>query len=199
MKPKLLIVAIVLAFITLYFIVDSYAIFESDVLVETKSNLAAWKIKVNKDMITNQVNHFIVDKVNWKTSPNVLEGKAAPGLQADFDIIIDPTGTDVSIKYDITLDFDSINNEEFKLVSIKETSGSKLIRTGKYNYTVVLLLEEIKKGIVNDIKVNMIWDNNEANNEVDSQFSKTPNATIQLPVSIHFSQYFGEEIIEYIE
>lgn len=199
MKNKLLVLAVIFSIITFYFIVDSYAIFESDVLVETDSNLAAWKIKVNANTITKETNTFIVDKVNWETSPNVLEGKAAPGLQANFDILIEPTGTDVSIRYDITLDFDGVNNEEFKLVSIKETSGSNIIRTGKDTYTVVLLLEDIKKGIINDIKVNMIWNNKEENSEVDSQFSKTPNAIIYIPVSIHFSQYFGEEITEYIE
>ena len=65
-------------------------------------------------------------------------------------------------------------------------------------YVIVDSIDDIKNGVDTNIKVSLVWENIETNNEVDTSFSK-PDTYISIPVTVNFSQYLGEELVEYTE
>ena len=150
---------------------------------------------VNDTDITSGVNtKFFVDEIIWNPSDNVKSGKLAPGVSGYFDIVIDPTDTDVSVRYDINFDFSEFENTNIVVTSIEEINNKTIVKTGTNKYTGVIPLSEIKNGVTNTIRVNVKWDNNEDNNEYDSSLGAVPNNVKNIPVFINVSQYLGETI-----
>lgn len=180
---------------TVYNIYDTYALLETDEIVSNDINTAKWNIKIN-DNLLGDTTSFVVDGIKIEENDYTKENKLAPGLTGYFDILIDPTDTDVSIKYTISFDFSNVP-EGIDVLGVAETSGDTLIETDKNTYTNVLTLNDIKKGIKNNIRVNFSWNNIETNNIEDSKLGLIYNNKIEIPVKIEVLQYLGEEIKEY--
>ena len=106
-KRILIILSIILVFITIYIIRDTYGLFESKNTMIMDSGVAKWNVLINGTDIKSGDN-FIVDTVNIDSSDNVLGGKIAPGTKGYFDIVINPTDTETSILYSITFDFSQV-------------------------------------------------------------------------------------------
>lgn len=197
MKKFVIIVIFSLIVLLTYDFVSTYSLFESDITVPSEIALAKWEISVNDSKI-GESDTFVVENVIWDENDNVLGGKAAPGGTASFDINIKPNDTGVAFRYDITLDYTNMENEAIKLSSIEDTNGNSLVKTGPDTYSSIVSIDDIKNGVDTNIKVSLIWENIETNNEVDSSFSK-PDTYISIPVTVNFSQYLGEELVEYTE
>ena len=181
---------------TVYNIYDTYALLETDEIVSNDINTAKWNIKIN-DTLLGDTTSFVVDGIKIDVNDYTKENKLAPGLTGYFDILIDPTDTDVSIKYTISFDFSNVPLG-IDVLGVAETSGDTLIETDKNTYTNVLTLDDIKKGIKNNIRVNFSWNNLEDKNIEDSKLGLIYNNKIEIPVKIEVLQYLGEEIKEYI-
>ena len=121
------------------------------------------------------------------------------GLSGNFEIAINPTDTDVSVRYDISLDEESMTNDNIHIVSIIETEDNNtLTRTNQNTYSAVIPLNKIKNGITNNIRVNILWDDNEESTQ-DISIGSTRNPKLHIPITVHVSQYLGEQISEYVE
>jgi len=180
---------------TIFMVIDSYGLFESKNVLNVDSNIAKWNVFINgTDIKKNET--FVVDKINLINNDNVLEGKMAPGSKGYFDIVIDPTDTDTSIRYDISFDFSSLN-DKIVVSGIEEITSGNLVRTGKNTYSKVITLNEIKNGITNTIRVYIKWDNSD--DESDSAIGSVINNFINVPVTITAYQYLGEKIDIYNE
>lgn len=180
---------------TIFMVIDSYGLFESKNVLNVDSNIAKWNVFINgTDIKKNET--FIVDKINLINNDNVLEGKMAPGSKGYFDIVIDPTDTDTSIRYDISFDFSSLN-DKIVVSGIEEITSGNLVRTGKNTYSKVITLNEIKNAITNTIRVYIKWDNSD--DESDSAIGSVINNFINVPVTIAAYQYLGEKIDIYNE
>ena len=180
---------------TIFMVIDSYGLFESKNVLNVDSNIAKWNVFINgTDIKKNET--FVVDKINLINNDNVLEGKMAPGSKGYFDIVIDPTDTDTSIRYDISFDFSSLNGK-IVVSGIEEITSGNLVRTGKNTYSKVITLTEIKNGITNTIRVYIKWDNSD--DESDSAIGSVINNFINVPVTIAAYQYLGEKIDIYNE
>ena len=180
---------------TIFMVIDSYGLFESKNVLNVDSNIAKWNVFINgTDIKKNET--FVVDKINLINNDNVLEGKMAPGSKGYFDIVIDPTDTDTSIRYDISFDFSSLN-DKIVVSGIEEITSGNLVRTGKNIYSKVMTLNEIKNGITNTIRVYIKWDNSD--DESDSAIGSVINNFINVPVTIAAYQYLGEKIDIYNE
>ena len=182
-----------LALLIGYDFIKTYSLFESNITVPSQISLAKWEISVNDTLIGTNTS-FDVDNIIWDDSTYVIEGKAAPGRTGHFNISINPNTTQVAYRYDITIQ----NSSVFELVSVKTADDTLLKKTDKNTYSAIVTLDDIDKGIVSDVQVNVIWNNLESNNELDTSISEN-RETIVIPVSISFSQYFGEELVEYTE
>lgn len=194
-KKVLVIVCFVLLIVLGYEVRDTYSLFESVGSGSVASDLAVWKIKVNDTDITKLVessNSFDLGSFSWNSQNHVIEGKAAPGASGNFSILIDPTDTDVSFGYEVSLDFSEVGNLEFQLVSVKESNGGELIKTGDSSYAGVVLLSDIKKGKSVRIDIEFVWNNNEENNDSDYLLGQSAFSAF-VPVTFRVYQYTGEE------
>lgn len=199
MNKKKIIIALFLILLAIFIIcaiIYTYATFTSEFSGDMKIDSATWKIIVNNtDISSSTVKTFTIDALNVDESQGVESGKLAPGLNGNFNILIDPSDTDVSIKYEIKLDTQYIDNANIEIVSVNETNNNKdLINTNKNEYTGTILLDDIKKGTADNIQVNVKWEDNDLK---DIDIGEKPNNQIKIPVEIKVSQYLGETIEKY--
>lgn len=198
MKNKILyIICAIMIFVSIYEITNSYGLFESETDRTVDSNIVGWNIKINNDNI-NTTQDFVINNFTVVDNDMVTDNKLAPGAEGYFDINIDPSGTDVSIVYDLTFDFTDVL-DKFSISRIEETTGGGFVKTGENTYSNIIRLSDIKNNVTNNVRVYLKWDNNELNNETDTQIGLTKDNLINIPVSITISQYLNEELVPYTE
>ena len=198
MKSKILyITCAIMIFVTIYEITNTYGLFESNINMDVDSKLATWNILIN-DTNIGKSETFTIDNFISEEDSTVASGKIAPGTSGYFNINIDPSTTQVSIRYDLTFDFSKLDNL-FTITKVEEKNGYNLIKTGPNTYSNVITLNEIKENKTNNIRVYIKWDNNEENNDKDTEIGLIENNTLNIPVSITVLQYSGEKIEPYVE
>ena len=202
-KKISILIILILIIIIIYKIVNTYALFYSVVSGNVVFQNGVWVITVNGDDITSGTEvKFDVDDFNISTDQHVLAGKIAPGLSGSFSLEIDPTDTDVSVRYDITIDEDEIEVNTFRITSIEiNDENMEIIQTAQNTYTGVFLLEDIQNDVTATINVFFEWEDNniESENNEDTNIASEYNAKFEIPVTVRVIQYLNEEIIEYVE
>lgn len=198
-SKKIYIVYVFILLIAIICIAQIYAIFHSEVGGTVNFVKGVWQIKVNGTEISNGINkEFTVNNIEIQNNEHVKPGNLAPGLSGVFNISINPENTDVSVKYDISLNEQSLANKNIIIKSIKETNqGKTLVKTGENTYTGIITLDEIKQGIQNNIEVEIEWKDDEINNEDDIEMGIKEDYKLEIPIIVHVSQYLGEEIVAY--
>ena len=80
--------------------------------------------------------------------------------------------------------------------SVQETQvGNTLYKTGENSYTAIIPLSEIQKGnSTNKITVEVEWKDDDVNNEQDVQIASEADSRLEIPITVHISQYLGEQI-----
>ena len=202
MKPnfKTIIWVIVFIMVVSSFLVfaDTLALFESNGTGKAGMDIGAWVIKIsNVDITSNNAQEIVIDRFIYENSLNVASGKIAPGTSAYFDLVIDATGCDVAVKYDITFNFDDIDYTDNVSFSVVERDGNSTIQTGENTYSGVIDLETIENEEVVTLRVTVRWDNIEAYNENDTVLGTTRDSRLALPLTVIATQYLGEEITPY--
>lgn len=203
MNKKIKVLFLILSIITSLFLIskilDTYALFYSEAEARVIQELGNWTIKVNnKDVSSGIVEEFNVEQLQLESDENVKEGKLAPGLEGSFSITIDPTDTDVSIRYDISFDTSLLKTKNIKLAKVEKLNSSnqnKLINTSENNYSGVIFLSDIKQGKKDEIKVTLNWENSDLYNKEDTEFGKVKDNKISIPIKVTITQYLGENII----
>ena len=200
-KKIIILVCMCSILILIYEIVHIYAIFYSEVTGNVEMKNGKWVIEINGTEISQGVQKdFVIDQININQSEHAKKGKLAPGLSGNFEIQINPKNTDVSVKYEISLNEENLKNSSLKIKSISETEyNNELIRTEKNTYTAIIPLEKIKQGVTNSIKVEVEWENQEENNEEDTKDGSKYQSVLEIPISVRVSQYLGEEILPYLD
>ena len=193
-KVLILVMMCVLALL-IYKIINIYAVFHSEVGANVELKNGTWNITVNGTQITTGVEtQFVVDQITTTENSHVKPGTLAPGLSGNFAMVINPEDTNVSVKYDITLSKEGLENSNLRIKSIQEIdNGYSLIKTGENTYTGVIPLEQIKQGIIHKIQMEVEWIDDETNNEGDTELGKSTEP-LQIPITVHVIQYLGEEI-----
>jgi len=157
----------------------------------TDTQIGRWNIKLNDiDIILN--NTLTADDLIYSPNPNVEPGYFAPGVSASYQILIDPSNTDVAVRYDIKMDMSSIaehSNIQF------EVSGDVVRRITPEGviYTGIIPLNAVQQGQTRLINTYLVWDNDEDFDELDNRFGEI-GSILEIKISITFSQYLGEPI-----
>ena len=204
MKKHILIVLCVVSVVLLFIqITYTYSLFETDRDAVIFSPIAKWNIMVNDSFVTSdttQENSFRLGGVDWSSGNHVREGKAAPGSVGTFEINIDPTDTEVSFLYEITIDTSDFLNEEFYISGVRELNSEEFVRTGEATYVGVARLSDIQNGKIYHVEIDISWNNNDSNNDKDYQLGISAEEEVTIPVSLRFIQYTGEEVlVPYVE
>lgn len=188
---------VVMILISLNEIRDAYGLFESEKNLTVEKSVAKWNVEINGvDVKTSE--EFLIDSFHSEVNSRVVSGKIAPGGTGYFDIVIDPTDTQVSFRYDLSFDFSNLS-ESIIIERIEETLGNEILRTGENTYTNIFSLDDIENGVTNNIRVYLKWINIESNNDSDSSIGIQKNNILDIVTTINVEQYLGEEIIIYEE
>lgn len=197
MKRVLLLISLLMLFFTIYLTMDTYALFESNKNYDVSSDIAKFVIKVNGSEAKTE--EFVVDSIAYYENEYVIENKIAPLVDGYFDIVIDAEEVEVSLRYDIEFDFSSLSIPGLVISSITELGGNTLVLTDKDTYSGVITLADMDSSTVNTVRVSISWQNDEANNEVDSSWGMVADKVISIPVNVKLTQYLGEELSVYVE
>lgn len=206
MKKLLTILVLIMLIISLFQIANMYALYKDQLQSNYANLLGVWAIKVNGVDISsggqNLTFTMTEDDLQYMSFANVKDGKMAPGRQACFEIVIDPTNTDVSILYTLNIKLSEVTTAELKLVNVenyfqkegKTDVTNETVYTGQESHEAVIPIGIINDQYLNHIKLYFEWTNLEANNEADSTLGGTENAKISIPLEINLKQYMGEVI-----
>lgn len=209
MKKLLRILVLIMLIITLFQIANMYALYKDQLQGEYTNLLGVWAIKVNEvDISSGEENltfNMTEDHLTYVDSDHVKSQKIAPGAQAYFDIVIDPTNTDVSILYTLKIKLEEIETAKFKLVNVEnyfQKSGEteQIVNDDVYTnnetneHQAVIPLTRINDQCLNYVRLYFEWEDVEENNQTDSELGQTENAKITVPLEINLKQYTGEVI-----
>ena len=209
MKKLLTVLVLIMLIISLFQIANMYALYKSQLQGEYTNLLGVWAIKVNGvDISSGEENLTFTmteDNLTYIDSSHVKSQKMAPGTQACFEIVIDPTNTDVSILSTLDIKLDDVTTAKMKLVKVenyfqKAGSTEQLKNTDVNTNTVlhkhksIIPIEKINDKYLNHIILYFEWENVEENNATDSELGQTENAKISIPLEINLKQYTGEVI-----
>lgn len=191
-KRIAILVVLSLIFLAVFGAAYTYGLFHSEIGDELELDVADWNIKINNTNVTNGVTEqFTITDIHFGGDSNVRSGKLAPGTSGYFTLAIDPTDTQVSVRYEILIDQESFGNENIKVTSLQLVSGNSTFqRISDSRYVGVIPLSDKR---VNTIRINIEWENHEENNETDSIIG-TQAGDLEIPVEVHLMQYFGEVI-----
>lgn len=217
MRKIILIALLIMIIISIYQINSMYALYNTKIENEVEQQIGRFNIKINdkdsQDIILTD--DYIKDvPVKEGTESKVQEGKIAPGKRMYFEIVLDPTDTDVSIKYECMISpVISINNKNVNLQLegveesyIKDTGEvlnttleqysylseyEKLHNIDNNIYQCTIPLKLINEGWKKSLKIYFSWVNDEMQNENDAQIGTKSDANIEIPVTMTFEQYTG--------
>ena len=187
-----------LLIISAFIFKDTYAVFETNTNGASNFDIGRWIIRVNElDISNGQTVNFSMDSFTYTDNIHIRDGYIAPGRSGYFDLVLDPTGTDVSIRYDITLNIpDELSDNISCYVT---TNDGNTVRTADNVYSGILDLNSITSGGMATLRVNIEWANNSDYDNLDTQLGIIKNNKISIPASISVIQYLGEELEEYNE
>lgn len=184
--------------ILIYRIINIYAVFQSNVGAKVEFKNGTWNINVNgKKISTGVQTDFTIAEITVAEDEHTMPGRISPGLAGNFKILINPEDTNVSIRYDITLNQEELKNSNVKISSVEEkANGAELIKTAENVYTGIITLQDIRNKVVHEIEMNVEWIDDGENNESDTELgTKKDERQFKIPVTFHAIQYLGEEII----
>ena len=209
MKKLLRILVLIMLIITLFQIANMYALYTDQLEGDYTSLLGAWSIKVNETDISsgeeNLTFNMTEDNLTYLDSDRVKSQKMAPGTQAYFEIIIDPTNTDVSILYTLNVKLDAVAEAKLKLVNVEnyfqkpgeteQLTNDDVYTTYETNeHEAIIPIATINDKYLKHIRLYFEWENVEENNEADSELGQTQDSKINIPLEINLKQYTGEVI-----
>ena len=205
MRRTWIIIGIIMLLFTMAQIISTYAKYTTGATATVQKQAGAWVIKVNNEDITlnnGLQKTFNINGLTYPENEYVVENKLAPASSGYFDIVIDPTGSSVAIRFDVTLDvqnlnaFDSIRfTSAYRVVNGEEVSQG-IVKTGTNTYSGVISLNDVRNEVASTIRFYIGWDEEETDegDESDSELGSLKDVTTSLPVNVVVTQYLGETI-----
>lgn len=177
----------------------TYTSYETSINGNISSPIASWRINIDgKDISTLSTDGLTINSINWITN-NVREGKVAPGSVGDMKIVVDPTGTDVAIYFELEIIDKSVDESKFlKVTNISVANTDVDLRRIAVNkYAGILTLDDISSGIKPEMDIDVVWESLE---DVEYNPNVNDNLDAFLVFNFNAKQYGGEELpAEYTE
>lgn len=186
-----LIVALVIIALSLYFIADTYSKYSSSANGDTQIDIAKWAVKVGGTDITTKDSFTLT--LEPDKSEYVSAGKIAPTVTASGSFDIDPTGAEVAMQYSINIGEITYagtlpTGVTFDIASVK-AGETTLAKNGNGTYGGILDLDQVEAGTPVNITVTVRW--NSTNNASDTELGIDAKA-LTVPVEVSVEQYVGE-------
>ncbi|MBP3457053.1 MAG: hypothetical protein J6K36_02985 [Bacilli bacterium] len=191
-KKILWITAVFFTFIALILIInESYALLQTISSGSTEVKTGSWTIKINEKNISNGITEtFTLDNVIYdESNENIENGYIAPGKSGYFDIVLDPSGTDVAISYEINVRLDECAYPNNIKLSVENTSTDGGVEVIGNTFKGLISLNDIKNNKTITLKLTLIWENNEEFNESDTNLGTIEANKLKIPITITLNQY----------
>ena len=198
LKKFLIILTMITISFTMYRIIITYSLLQSKTNSNIVHEIGKWNIKLNETDITNGLTQeVVIDNFSIDRNANVKEGKIAPGVSGNLELTLDPVNTQVAVRFDISIE--DVAEQQVKLVSIEKIDGvGELIKTDENTYSGIMNLSEITNQTAKaTIKIVILWENDEANNESDTLIGTSKGYSLKVPIKVKVSQYLCENLEEY--
>lgn len=145
-KKILLIVAILLVILVSFFCGRAFAKYKAEVKGSGTEEIANWVFKVNgkEDQIQK------IDLLSTYDNETLIDNKIAPGTSGKFDIILDATGSDVGVNYQVRFLNESekpqnlifvYDNNEYSTIQDLEQNLTGTIDANEENKTRTITIE----------------------------------------------------------
>lgn len=207
-KTKVLIVLLIILLLV-WIIRSTYSKYSNEAIATIERNVGQWVIKVNNTDITEKYRlansdntvdlsepvEFTIngsDMIWYENSTKTTRAnKFQPNGCGEFSFVIDPSGTDTSIAYEITIDQSSIRalNNGMQVTSVSSSANTLVVsglNTNTITATGKMLLANVQNGTTDTITINLVWSDN--GTQDDSEYA---GETISLPISLNVIQYTG--------
>lgn len=192
MKKCLWLLSIVSLLVLGSCIAKTYALFESNLDGTVNNPIGKWNIKLNDILVSSSEEKIItIDKFIYDNNDMVRDGYIAPGSSGYFDLILDTTGTEVAIKYNIAVDLDKIENENITL-DVKAMNGVAVASADSGVYSGVLSLDDINNNAQIILRLMINWDNDIDYDSTDTELGIKLDSKLEVPIKINVEQYLGE-------
>lgn len=191
-KKLLWITAVFFTFIALILIInESYALLQTISSGSAEVKTGSWTIKINEKNISNGITEtFTLNNVIYdESNENIENGYIAPGKSGYFDIVLDPSGTDVAISYEINVRLDECSYPNNIKLSVENTSTDGGVEVIGNTFKGLISLNDIKNNKTITLKLNLIWENNEEFNESDTNLGTIEANKLKIPITITLNQY----------
>lgn len=188
---KTMIVVLMLLAVALYLISGTYARYASEATGSATVQVAKWSVAVAKQDISETAGTF-----NVTITPNenefVEEGKIAPASSATGTIEVDLTGTEVAVDISMTIEEAKLKDlfGEAKVTAtakIGEGEGAKEISGTE---PTVISLSEIKANPVMNVTLDVVWENDEAKNAIDTGIGVAAGNKV-IPITLKVQQHIA--------
>ncbi len=168
----------------------TYTSYESQIEGTVSPNIAKWNIEIDGTSITD-VQVVDINDISWDTS-HVKDGKVAPGSSGVMNITIDPTDSDVAIRYELKVVDQAVDPLKLLSVSSITASQGELVRTAVDTYTGIISLADYSPVT---LSLNVAWLDDDTDREFEDQEVENDDFIV-----LEFSafQYHGEEIVPYV-
>ena len=191
-KKLLWITAVFFTFIALILIInESYALLQTISSGSAEVKTGSWTIKINEKTISNGITEtFTLNNVIYdESNENIENGYIAPGKSGYFDIVLDPSGTDVAISYEINVRLDECAYPNNIKLSVENTSTDGGVEVIGNTFKGLISLNDIKNNKTITLKLTLIWENNEEFNESDTNLGTIEANKLKIPITITLNQY----------
>ena len=201
-KVSLTILLIIVILMTIYAIADTYSVFYSETNTLMDLEIARWEIKINdQDVVHSETKTFQLDRYDIAANPNVADNRIAPGSSGNFYIDIDPNHTQVAVRFDVFIDPEELATSRTQVTGVQEISSNPdkvtIVKTAEGMYTGVFTLDQIEDEVHASLRIGFEWVNDDTKNAEDTNEGIVYGKGLNIPISIKFTQYTGEEILEY--
>ena len=194
-KKLLFCISCLFLIISLSVIKNTYAKYITSADGDANINIARWKIIVNnQDIEQNKELSNVITPV-FDGNDNIASNVIAPTAEGYFDILIDASNTDVSLKYEITTS-DNADSAVSDLIisgySIDDSERQQIVSDdGQIKIENEILYNSTDKDI--KLRVFLKWNDDETNgatmdNQADTNATKPDTNLAKVNVNLKFIQ-----------
>jgi len=191
MKKRIFIVLIIVSLFSLCFFTNkTYTSYESAIDNKVTVDVADWKIEIDGQDIATTTRDISLRNIEWHHK-HASNETAAPGSTGIIKVKIDPTSTQVAIKYNVTYIDHNLDSDCILTVTNIYLEEEELEKVSDNTYSGIITMDQIKQGTTKNLVIHVEWINDENNNEIDTQMGigeKEPN---YLRLEFDASQYTG--------
>ena len=194
----LFMIGLALSFVTIN---DTYAKYVTSTDGDANINIARWKILVNNQDITQNKELTNVITPVFEGNDNIASNVIAPTAEGYFDILIDASNTDVSLKYEITTcDSEDSSVTDLYISGFSIDDGDKQVATsedGQVKIENFILHNSDNKDL--KLRIFLKWNDDietgaEMDNSADTEASQLEKGLAKINVQVKFIQIPTEDI-----